>query len=527
MKILPVFLRELRAQARQPFTFWLRVLGALLALVAVALLVLNDAKGSESFAILHLTVLLAIWALVPLSVADCVSRERRDGTLGLLFLTSLRPRDIALAKAGVHGLRAFALLLAVFPMMAIAFLQGGVGWREVMLSVSINLSWLALVIGVSVLASSRCKQWSRALLLAQVLTFAVALGAVTFKMLVVICIVNPGALTRLGTSMDSFCVEGLQYVSDAHGMWSGMANSRLASPGMVRGLMLGEAATTVVFLLVAASLILRAGRNISRRWREEPPPIWVQRTSEVLTTPKFGLAFFHRWLRRKLERNPIGWLEQRTWSGRVIMWAWTAVVVCVVSAGLGGQNLAVDFGHALNTLSWLIVATLAYLAAGSFRRERETGVLELLLVSPLTSQQIIMGRLRGLWGQFLPAFGLLLFSWVYVGLWIFVKNLEWTIYFATAFVTVPLIGLHFSLANKTAVGAFLLTLVSGVLLPRVLAALLDLLLGTHSDWLWSSERQWSAVAWACVCQVGVAMLFWNSLLWRLERRAFQFSLGMA
>ena len=41
--------------------------------------------------------------------------------------------------------------------------------------------------------------------------------------------------------------------------------------------------------------------------------------------------------------------------------------------------------------------------SGSFRRERETGVLELLLVAPLSTHQIVWGRLRAIWGQFAPA----------------------------------------------------------------------------------------------------------------------------
>ena len=45
--------------------------------------------------------------------------------------------------------------------------------------------------------------------------------------------------------------------------------------------------------------------------------------------------------------------------------------------------------------------------------ERESGVLELLLVSPLGEKQIIAGRLSGLWGQFAPAAVLLLAIWAY------------------------------------------------------------------------------------------------------------------
>ena len=55
---------------------------------------------------------MAIWVLVPLLVADCLSRERREGTLGLLFLTPLTANDIVIAKGLSHGLRAVTLCFA-------------------------------------------------------------------------------------------------------------------------------------------------------------------------------------------------------------------------------------------------------------------------------------------------------------------------------------------------------------------------------------------------------------------------------
>ncbi|HQU46125.1 MAG TPA: hypothetical protein PK867_25150, partial [Pirellulales bacterium] len=39
--------------------------------------------------------------------ADCISSERREGTLGLLFLTDLRGHDVVLGKLVVAGLGAF------------------------------------------------------------------------------------------------------------------------------------------------------------------------------------------------------------------------------------------------------------------------------------------------------------------------------------------------------------------------------------------------------------------------------------
>ena len=83
MTVLPVISRELRASARQPFTYYVRVLGAMACWLAGALFGLNSASSPLGrrvlFSSLHGTLFVAIWLLVPMLTADCISRERREG----------------------------------------------------------------------------------------------------------------------------------------------------------------------------------------------------------------------------------------------------------------------------------------------------------------------------------------------------------------------------------------------------------------------------------------------------------------
>ena len=85
MKVWPVIVRELRQQSRQKGTFTMRCLGAGLATLVAGLLapaLLRDPNlGGLLFSGLHNVLFYSIWILVPLSAADCISRERRDGTL--------------------------------------------------------------------------------------------------------------------------------------------------------------------------------------------------------------------------------------------------------------------------------------------------------------------------------------------------------------------------------------------------------------------------------------------------------------
>lgn len=142
MTVFPVIARELRASARQPFTYYLRVLGVSVLLVAGVLFGMQrgfqPGFGRQLFGALHGALFGAIWLLVPMLTADCISRERREGTLGLLFLTPLRGTDIVVAKGLAHGLRAVTLGIAVIPVLTIPFLLGGVSWAEAALSVALN-----------------------------------------------------------------------------------------------------------------------------------------------------------------------------------------------------------------------------------------------------------------------------------------------------------------------------------------------------------------------------------------------------
>src|SRR5579859_1247473 len=170
MILLPAIERELRAAARHSFTYSLRVIGVMALLVVFGAMVLEEGlgrgAGGKLFGHLHCALFFSIWILGPLLTADCISRERREGTLPLLFLTPLRPRDIVNAKSMAHALRAFTLGLAVVPLLTVPFLLGGVSWPEVVLSVLVNSSSICLAIGAGLVGSATSKTWTRAMSLA-------------------------------------------------------------------------------------------------------------------------------------------------------------------------------------------------------------------------------------------------------------------------------------------------------------------------------------------------------------------------
>src|SRR5439155_13703005 len=91
------------------------------------------------------------------STSDSLSSEKREGTLGLLFLTDLKGYDVVLGKLAATSLGAFYGMLAVLPVLAIPLLTGGVTagtfWRVAL--VLLNTLFFSLACGIFVSAISK------------------------------------------------------------------------------------------------------------------------------------------------------------------------------------------------------------------------------------------------------------------------------------------------------------------------------------------------------------------------------------
>src|SRR5882724_11467685 len=94
MTFLPIVERELRAAVRKRVTYVVRLLGTVVALLfAFWLLVTMTQRTVPASVGAKLFFILTSFALVCCSLAgvvlttDCISEEKREGTIGFLFLT--------------------------------------------------------------------------------------------------------------------------------------------------------------------------------------------------------------------------------------------------------------------------------------------------------------------------------------------------------------------------------------------------------------------------------------------------------
>src|SRR3954469_20027053 len=131
MTFLPIVTRELRVAARKRSTYWIRFAFATLALALGAWSFLTFqfvgfgmVAGKILFA--GLTGLIWLYAVLGgiFKTADALSEEKREGTLGLLFLTDLKGYDIVFGKIVAASVNWFFGLLALFPVLALSLLMG-------------------------------------------------------------------------------------------------------------------------------------------------------------------------------------------------------------------------------------------------------------------------------------------------------------------------------------------------------------------------------------------------------------------
>src|SRR5689334_3539061 len=169
MTFLPIVERELRVAARRRGTYWNRATAALAAILVFAGTLWFEGQiapkelGQHVFYVLAGLFLFSSLVAGVRYTADCLSEEKREGTLGLLFLTDLKGYDVVFGKLAASSINAFYGVLAVVPMLAIPLLMGGVTLGEFGRTalVAVNALFFSLAIGMYISAMSRSARKAR------------------------------------------------------------------------------------------------------------------------------------------------------------------------------------------------------------------------------------------------------------------------------------------------------------------------------------------------------------------------------
>ena len=387
--------RELRVRSRRPGLVWLRV-GIGMAASLLALLNLNWANRGFGAAATGKPMFVALaWMAFAFCVlegaraaADAISHEKREGTLGFLILTKLSGFEVALGKFAGVSIPSFCALLAFFPAMALALPAGGLTVGEFWRTQAALLNTLFLAVAAGLWVSSRSQDATRALL-----------GTIGLLATIVIvpAIANPPAIFSLppGTS-------GWPNVSPGVLLSSAEATHYAVSPGQF----------WIALLSVhgfAWALLLLAGRNISRDWRPEPSStVPANGHGENEETAGYAIpAPLHNGgataARTLLEEHPVQWLIWRRPPNVALLWIsvmlspffhLTYTYLLLRFSPMGGAATVMAAFLGVSVASHLI---LAIATSRRWVTDRESGVLEALLASPLSTREIVLGYWSGIW----------------------------------------------------------------------------------------------------------------------------------
>lgn len=395
MTFLPVVERELRVASRKRSTFRVRTYAAVAALL-IGIVFFLLAQAGPAFGMLNMGKgLFSTLTWLNLAVAlcaglfftsDCLSEEKREGTIGFLFLTDLRGHDVVLGKLLATSLKGASALLAVLPILAITLLMGGVTgvefWKAVLALVNALIVSLAAGLFVSSISRDSQKALMGTLLLLLLLVGAGPLAdsaiseALSRNFTPQLSLTSPGYLFMVSTSWQPT-------------FWPSLLFNQL-----------------VAWTLMGLACVL-----LPRSWQDK-----VTKQSKAAANRsfawKFGGAKSRAALRRKLiDPNPVLWLACRERWQSATLWLFTLMVMTgtflLWAFGEGNSVWEVwsFFGGFFTLIMYLGMASNA---CRFFVEGRRSGLFELLLSTPLTAQQIVQGQWRGL----LRNFGLPLLLWL-------------------------------------------------------------------------------------------------------------------
>lgn len=343
--------------------------------------------GHLLFSILAYVALGGSLLTALLLASDSISREKREGTLGFLFLTDLQPQEIVIGKLAACGVVPFFTMLAMFPSFALCQLLGGVTngefWRVMLALLMALLVSLATTVFVSTCCTDRKSSY----------------GLATLALLAM----NPGWMVFFGFDA-------------RYG----------ARPFIFWGVMLLEAGVSV-------SLLIWGAFKVAGSWRDN---------ELVLISPSpdqpgsVGLA---RRSRLAGYKNPVAWLVQRSRSSSTLLWSITAglpTILLLWASILGWANPTLQRpGEIIVVTAFvgghlLLKVVLLTKSAHQLFTDRQDGNLELLLATPLGTEEIFAGFQSALRRQFaLPLVMIILLD---AGTAVFFIYLRWNAGFVAA-----------------------------------------------------------------------------------------------
>lgn len=432
MTVLPIVERELRVGARNPLFYRSRFMTPMVGAIIFLFIAISLHKGAPA-QMMGKTLLYICFGLIFAGclfagvslTADSISREKREGTLGFLFLTDLKGYDIVLGKLVSSSICGVYAAFGILPIVSVIFLMGGVEfWMVVKLVVScVNALFLSLSAGL--LTSVLCVNERKSQGLASMLIVITLLGG---PLLGLLWFWAKGALETAGqTEWGPFVLlNPLATFATSVGSFSGGLSAFFISNAAVH-------AIGWIFLGLACWLAPKTWQEkgttkreskLKSMWRE-----FVYGKGQKMEADRAA----------KLDVNAVHWLTNRDrWTGRMVWgWWWTIVLgfaAMVILAGKDALNPAMAMAFTL-VLNAAMKLSMAGEACRWIARDRQSGVLELVLTTSMSVDDILKGQwisLRKLYRK--PFIATVVVEFVFAIICLSTENFDVEEFFATIYV---------------------------------------------------------------------------------------------
>jgi len=384
MTLLPVVERELRVAARRRGTYWSRLAAAVAGWAVAAGTLLAASNGtSQNGAIVFriLAALLFVYAALAgvLATCDCLSEEKREGTLGLLFLTDLKGYDVVFGKLASTSVKTIHGVLAVAPVLAVSLVLGAVTGGEVARVVLVSVNLLFLFLSVGLFASAVCRQDNRALGLAVILSVLLLTGLPAVARLHFLHIANPDVAFIFSPAFGCFSALDILYHRFPHA-WFWL--------------------NCLMTQIYAWSLLGLCCWIVPRSWQDSSAGKERRRRGLVKLKTVRGTA------ERKevLAVNVFLWRAVRPGMQRTVVWL-ALLAVALMWFALDSILPVARFDVTKDILTLMLAgmvlkAWLASEASSTLSADRRNAAMELLLTTPLPEKEILRGQRLALWRQF-------------------------------------------------------------------------------------------------------------------------------
>lgn len=382
----PIAQREFRVASRRAWTFRVRwITAAAAALLAFAVLAFTDVRSRTAGTFLYSTLTFGVFLFAagagPFLAAASISEEKREGTLGLLFLTPLSGWDIVSGKLLITGLNALLALASVVPVFGLAWILGGVTGAEVgrMSLALVQTLLFSLTVSVAVSAGRRnpagATAWSGGILAVWIAGAALLLNwvspASSLALLRWILSSSPWVLFRAATDAGFQAKPGE--------FWTALTSGQ-----------------TFAWLATGVAAFLT-----HRTWKDADPSGTVSGLGRWIrshTNPRRPMSSV------SLETNPIlAWRSTQN-SLRPVLWilcgfGTVVVVLALVTQsppavplsfpGLAYGVTPAPASVAVTAILLLLKVLFAWQSCEFWTHGRRTGELEILLSTPLRDDQIL------------------------------------------------------------------------------------------------------------------------------------------